>query len=974
VVVSRAAGCRIAVTLVFTLLGPSALALDPGRTVTQYRRDVWNTREGLPQSSVEAIAQTPDGYLWLGTQEGLARFDGIGFVVFDKANTPALRHNRVTALLADREARLWIGTEGGGVTRLEHRAFSTFGEAEGLPNPRIRAIAQDAGGTVWVASDGGLSRYQGGRFVVGLADPDLARQPVQALCAGRDGLWLGLRDGLARVRGDAADSPAASLPPGPVTALWEDGDGTLWLGTRHGLYVRRPGHAQVTRELASLPGPVVTAIRRDRDGSLWVGTESGAARMTAEGTSVLSTRQGLSNDQVLVLFEDREGNLWIGTQDGGLTRLADGKFATWSSTEGLAGDIVWPVFGDREGNVWIGTKTGGISRFRDGRFTSFSTAQGLSSNAVQSIAQTSDGALWIGTRGGGLNRFQDGRFTAYSTRQGLPSDSVNALLASRDGGLWVGTRGGGLSRFRDGAFTVWGPRDGLPDDTAHFFLESRDGALWIATNGGGLVRFQGGAFRAYTTRDGLSSDIVNVLHEDAGGTLWVGTFGGGLNRMRGERLVAYTTAQGLYDDAIFSILEDSGGRLWMSCNKGVFSVEKRELDELDRGAIKRLHSTAYGVEDGMKNRECNGANQPPAWRDRRGWLWFPTIEGVAVIDPERLRTNPVRPTVSLEQLVVDGQASDPRDELVLGPGPRNVEFHYAGPSFVVPSRVRYRYLLEGLDSEWLEAGPRRVAYYSRLPPGRFRFRVAAANDDGLWSEQPASLSFRVSPHLYQMPWFYAACTLALAGVVWSGDRWRGRRIRAREAALERLVEERTHELEEANSRLERLSALDPLTSVANRRRFDEMLDVEWRRGCRTGSPLSLVLLDLDYFKLFNDTKGHQAGDDCLRRVARVLAGALGRAGDLVARYGGEEFVALLPSMGPEDALAVAERLRASVEALRLPHAGSPVAPVVTLSAGVATVVPEERLSSAALVAAADGALYQAKREGRNRVVAGNVAS
>ena len=929
--------------------GP-AFGLDPGRAVTQYRHEAWNTREGLPQSSVEAIAQTADGYLWLGTQEGLARFDGVRITVFDKSNTRALRHNRVTALLSDREGGLWVGTEGGGIARLSDREWSVA--SAGLPNSRVRCLAEDAGGTVWAGTDEGLARRQGDGWATDPGWGPRLRGPISALLAGRGRLFVGLRDGLVSLKeGEARSEVARGLPAVPVRALWEDSDGTLWAGTARGLYVRKAHDAGFARAGVVLPGPVVTAVRRDRDGILWVGSElGGVVRVSGASTATLDARRGLSNDQVLGLFEDREGNLWVGTQDGGLNRLSDGKFTTFSSAEGLAGDIVWPVFGDREGNMWIGTKTGGLSRFRDGRFTTFSTKQGLSSNAVQSIAQTADGALWIGTRGGGLNRLRNGSVTVYTTRQGLLDDSVSALLAAHDGGLWIGTRGGGLGRFKDGSFTRWTRRDGLPDDTVHFLLEDRDGALWIATNGGGLVRFLDGRFRVFDSRDGLMAEIVNVIHEDAAGTLWVGTFGGGLYRLRNGRFSAYTTAEGLYDDAIFSILEDARGRLWMSCNKGIFRVDKRELDALDRKTIARLAPVVYGVEDGMKNREGNGANQPPAWRDREGRLWFPTIEGVAVVDPEHLRGNPWPPPVNLEQIVVDGRSVAPKDGLTLAPGAHDLEFHFAAPSFVAPTRVRYRYMLDGLEKEWVDGGARRAAYYSRLPPGRFRFRVAAANDEGVWNEQGATLSFRLRPRLYETPWFFAACGLALAGVVWGGDRLRARRVRTREEALERLVEERTRALAEANLRLERLSSQDGLTGVANRRRFDEVLD-------------------LDYFKDFNDTNGHLAGDERLRQVAEALSRTVGRAGDLVARYGGEEFVVLLPGMAAEDAAALAERLRSGIEALGLVHNASPVSRVVTLSAGVATAHPEERTSPAALVAAADGALYRAKKEGRNRVVA-----
>lgn len=957
---------RLAAMLTFLAIASPAAALDPRLALTQYRRDTWTTREGLPQSSVEAIAQTPDGYLWLGTQEGLARFDGLRFSVYDKANTPSLHHNRVTALLADRDGSLWIGTEGGGVTRY---AGGVFDHVEGLPNLRVRALAQDAGGTVWAGTDGGLARFQGAAFVPGIAAERLDQRAVTALGLGHDGLWVGLHDGLVQVgAAGSVTTLTGGAPNGGVTALWEDADRTLWLGSLQGVFVRRPGAAAVASYPVPLANPHVTTIVRDRAATLWIGTDGGATRVTDRGAAVASPEDGFTSDRILQVFEDREGSILIGTQDGGLTRLAAGKFTAWSAAEGLAGDIAWPVFGTRDGSLWIGTKTGGVSRLRDGRFETLSTKQGLSADAVQSLAEGPDGSLWIGTRGGGLNRLQAGRVTKFGARQGITSDSVSALLADRGGRLWVGTRNGGLCQLADERCVPWGADSvALGTSAIHAIVESRDGSLWVATNGGGLVHLKDGAKRVYKMRDGLSSDIVNIVHEDADGTLWVGTYGGGLNRMRGDRFTAYTTTQGLYDDAIFSILEDSQGRLWMSCNKGVFRVDKKELDDLDRGVVPRLHPVAYGVEDGMKNRECNGANFPPAWKDRDGRLWFPTIEGVASVDPEHLPVNTAALAVNLEQVVVDGRSEAPRDGLVLPPGARNVEFHYAAPSFVVPGRVRYRYRLEGLDPEWVDAGARRVAYYSRLPPGRFRFRVAAANEDGIWNEEGASLALRLTPRVYQTPWFAAACAMVLGAAVWSGDRIRTRRRAAREAALERLVEQRTHDLAEANLRLERLSALDGLTGVANRRRFDDVLSVEWRRGCRSGEPLSLILMDLDFFKPFNDTNGHLAGDEALRQVAGYLSGTLGRAGDLVARFGGEEFVALLPGVASAEAAALAERLRAGVFALSLPHNASAVANVVTLSAGVATVVPQESEPPQTLVATADAALYKAKRDGRNVV-------
>ena len=730
-----------------------------------------------------------------------------------------------------------------------------------------------------------------------------------------------------------------------------------------------PGSVRAYTARDGLPGAPVKDIRRDKDGILWIGTEnSGLVRQRGERFEAFTTREGLSNNLVQKVLEDREGNLWVGTQDGGLNRLSEGKFITWTAREGLAADIVWPVLGDRQGNLWIGTSNGGLSRFRDGRFVNFTTRNGLSSNAVQSLAQDAEGAIWVGTRGGGLNRLKDGKWKRFSTRNGLPSDSVSALQADRDGRLWIGMRDGGLAWMDRGRIVPVGGQS-LQRETIHFIHQDRKGDMWIATNGRGLVRYSGGAFTSYTTKEGLSSDIVNVVHEDGDGALWVGTFGGGLNRLREGRIDTWTTAEGLFDDAIFQILEDGQGNLWMSCNKGVFRVGKMELDEVARGARRTLQPVAYGQLDGMRDRECNGANQPPGWRMPDGRLYFPTIKGLVTIDPERIHTNKIPPPVVLEQVRVNGEPVPLSASVEFAPDRESFEFHYTAPSLSVPERVRFRYKLEGLDRDWVEAGSRRVAYYTRIPPDRYRFVVTAANEDGVWNEGGVSVAFRLQPHFWRTAWFFALTAVALGATGLFGYRLRVRQLHKREELLVRQVEERTRQLEEANRTLERLSQLDGLTGVANRRRFDDALDAEWRRGCRTGAPLSLVLLDIDAFKAFNDTYGHLRGDECLRQVAAALAGALGRAGDLVARYGGEEFAALLSGVDGQEAAVVAERLRANVQALRVPHGASPAAGVVTISGGVATLTPTERGVPAALVAAADQALYEAKRRGRNRVVA-----
>ncbi len=950
-----------------------AAGLDPRRALTQFRHQAWHTRDGLPQSSVEALAQTSDGYLWVGTQEGVARYDGQRFTVFDKASTRVLRHNRIVALYADTRGWLWIGTDGGGLARYADGVFSAYARDSDVPSERVRSIAEDATGRVWVGTEGGLvgfdrERRQGPVLLAGESIEALARDVS-------GGLLIGSASGLHRLRSDGRlEELALGAGRGPVLALWADRDGGVWIGRGRTLLHWSAGETpRAWGEREGLPGRAVKALRRDRDGALWLGTEGGGLlRFDGRRFERFSQAEGLLSDHVLALLEDREGHLWAGVQDGGLHQFAAAPFVPWTTREGLAGDVVWPVLGDRQGGVWIGTSSAGLDRLADGRVTHYGARQGLPSPAVQALALERDGALWVGTRGGGLLRLENGRVTRrLTTADGLPGESVSAVLPASDGTLWIGLRGdAGLARLVAGRLRVFGPADGLPRTSVHGLLESRDGSIWIATDGNGAYHFAGGALRAYTTRDGLSSDLVNTFYEEPDGTLWIGTYGGGLNRLRAGRISSYTTSEGLYDDAVFAIVDDQRGHLFVSCNKGVVRLAKADFEAFDRGALR---PTVFDTRDGMRNRECNGANQPPAWRAADGTLWFPTIAGVVQVDPRRLAARPGPTNVLVEQWSIDGRAATPRDGAQLGPGVSRIEIRYSAPTFDVPDRVRFRHRLQGFDHDWIDAGAERVAHYGHLPAGTYRFEVMAAGADGNFGPQGASLTFVLRPHAFESPWFHALAALGVMALLGGAYRLRVRRLAHRARRLEQVVDERTRELAEANRRLERLSTLDGLTSIGNRRLFDERLDLEWRRACRLRAPLALALIDVDAFKAYNDGYGHPAGDEVLKRVAQSLAQGLTRAGDFAARYGGEEFAVLLPHTDVDEARRVAERLRARVEALDVPHAHSSVGPRVTVSVGVAGLVPSEQLAPGHLVAAADRCLYEAKRAGRNRTVAGSGA-
>lgn len=800
--------------LILFVVSGTALALDPSRAVTQYDTKTWFAKDGLPQNSVNAIRQTPDGYLWFGTEEGLARFDGAQFTTFDR-NTRSLVHRYVMAVTADTSGGLWIGTLSGGLTRYGDGRFTQHGRKLGEANDGVRSLHDDGRGGLWVGTiGGGLHLVRDGHRTSYTRREGLSSDIVRAIVSdGENGVWLGTAEGLNRFRNGTIETFTTKdgIADDAVMAIHRDRRGAVWIGTLGGLTRYENGRFTSFHKADGLPHDSVYALFDDRAGNLWIGTEGGLCRFSDGKFATLTARDGLSGDRIRSIFEDREGSLWVGTFGGGLTRLQDGKFITVTTREGLAHDAVGPLLQDREGAIWIGTMGGGVTRLKDGRAVSYTTRDGLASDLIQSLAEDHTGALWIGTFGGGLSRYRDGAFTTYTQRDGLAANVVMTLAEDREGSLWIGTGGGGLNRFKDGVFTRFTTAEGLAHDVVRWLSVDREGVLWISTMGG-LSRFENGRFTNFSTQNGLSLDLVGPVHQDTRGTHWIGTLGAGLLRYKNGVFTPITARDGLFDDSVYSIIEDAKGYFWMSCNHGVFRVSRKELDDFAEGRIGSVTSLAFGEADGMKSRECNG-NSPAAFLAQDGRIWFATLRGAATIDPQHIPFNSVPPPVLIERVLADQHPIAMADGALVPPGKGALEFHFTAPSYQAPERVSFRYRLEGFDKDWIDAGTRRVAYYTNLPPGRYAFRVAACNNDGVWNEHGAATAIRLEPHFYQTYWFYG---LSAAAVLFLGGWWhrsRVRRLKLRARALRSLVNERTQaqqalavshqQLEEALGNLQR---------------------------------------------------------------------------------------------------------------------------------------------------------------------------
>jgi streptogramin lyase len=597
-----------------------------------------------------------------------------------------------------------------------------------------------------------------------------------------------------------------------VRPICTDRAGNIWIGTDGGgLYRVRDGVVTPFGAAEGLPNRFIRALLPDKEGNLWIGTDGGGVYRFRDGKfSPFSTRQGLSNDFTMSLFEDREGSLWIGTSGGGLNRLRDGAFTNLTTKDGLESDVVRAVMEDSKGRLWIATTGGGLTRIGDGDPFTYRAENGLASDLVFSIHEDQAGRIWAGTDGAGVTVIDGDRLRTYTTKDGLASDRVRTICGDREGNIWLGTTNG-LSRFDGRGFHSYTLASGLPGTSIRALLPAAGGGVWIGADGGGFSLLLNDKFKTWKPADGLSSPRIFALHEDSRGVLWIGTSGGGLNRLANGKLTSIRSKDGLFDDVVFTILEDLFGSLWMTCNKGVFRVSRQELDDFAEGKLHNVRSIAYGTADGMKSAECNGGS-PGGFRSRDGRLLFPTILGLAAIDSSRIPVNTLPPPVRIEELVVDKEQLSPDPQLRIAPGKEQFEFHYTALSLLVPSRVRFRYKLEGLDRSWIEAGSRRTAYYTNLAPGDYTFRVMACNNDGIWNEKGASIAFTLEPFFYQTRWFTALC-VGLAGLTAAGIfRLRLQGLENKRRELERLVtdrtsllQERTEELQRAQEQLEKLS-------------------------------------------------------------------------------------------------------------------------------------------------------------------------
>jgi diguanylate cyclase (GGDEF)-like protein len=955
-------------------VGLPAQALQPDKRFQDYVTANWSLEQGLPQLSVTALAQDATGYVWMGTQAGLARFDGIQFTTFDGHAWPGLNSGDIRALLPEPDGRLWIGTAQGLAVR-EHAAFRQFDPRPAPDGPfEVTALARDRQGRVLVASSQGVYRVEGDHLT---RLPGLEK-PATALLSEADALWVG---GIGRVQQIDAQGQARELPlPGPATmasvhVLLRAQD-RLWAGTTAGLYVLQAGRWQLYTDDPLLRRAPVDAMLLDRDDNLWVGVADHLLRL--RNGQVVERITGNTLFAPRSLMQDREGNLWLGTVMSGATRVWDGATRRFSSGDGLADPLLWSVAPGHQGQVWVGTNDG-VALFDQGRFRTLLTGRQLPHPAAYSLLVENDRA-WIGTRAG-MAVLRNGVLERPPVLAPLNGAQINGMLRDGQGSLWFATTDG-LFGLQGNLLTRYGIEQGLADPRVRVLASASDGRLLVGTYTG-LYELRDGQLRAMGRDTGFPADThVTAIYELPDRQLLVGNLSREtLLLFDGRRWIELDQDRGVPANPVFAIDSDGHGQLWIGGLRGIYRFPLADIARVQASPtaslqVQQLLNERGDRHGGQKGDCCNGAGNARGFI-RDGAFWLPTRDGLVAMDTEHAHGNPVPPTPRVERVQVQGQWREVEagGDWTLPAQARDLRFAFTALSFQAPEHTDIRYRLRGYDAQWLtlENINQRSVNYTNLPAGRYTFEVLGVNNSGVQSATPAQLAFQIHPFFYEQLWFRVAAALAVLLLIALGYGWLSRRYARQRAVLEALVQQRTRDLQDANERLEALTVTDPLTGLHNRRYlgrqipldlafYDRDIGVDMQRDA-----LMFGLLDLDHFKRINDTFGHDAGDRVLQQVAQCLR-ELTRMGDYVVRWGGEEFLLVFRPMPRAQLQALGDRVCRSI-AQKPFDLGDGQTLQVTVSLGLMEYPPfpdaPRLLGWEQMVALADRALYHVKSHGRN---------
>ena len=977
---------------------------------------VLTSRDGLPQDTVKSVLQTRDGYVWTATQDGVARFDGTEFTVFDTRDCPGLATNNINQLLEDSSGDLWAAGYGG-VSRIRGVSATDFTPTEEINTGNLVSLKLDVKGRVWALQDGRIYRFDGNKLQLvtdtrdylngdslsawaldtdGSIDIGTVRGAVIQIRHGQahhfrvdqslngsaavnsllsypsETVWVGTNKGLFVLSHDQLLPFGNPHSVGVPTEVVQDHARTIWVLCGQNLYSIAKGKLVPADDLKGIP---VASISINTGGELVCLYGNNGVDHSTYSNFVVNTgtlfigekgTDGLSGF-VRCAIRDREGNLWVGT-DRGLNCIRDRDCHTFTLADGLPSLPIRSIFSDLGGHIFVSSENSGLYSYSFGASGKFSpVATGIKS--ITSVVETEQGQVLILSNHKVYQRFGS-QVRNVDKQYGIAqSEIVTSMFDSNHGDTWFATLNRFIHKGDAGLSEVKIPGAGV---WTYNCSVDRIGRFWASTSRG-LYCVDSTGLHLYGPKDGVSGVIITSIYMDSSGTMWFGHWGGGLTRFKDGKFGQIGVRQGLYSDGDYQITEDAKRNLWIGSSKGIFEVSLAELNDAIDGKIASVHCFPYGPADGASGAQCFTDGSAPCIMPGDGTLWFSGLRGLVRIDPDNIVVSPS--PVLIERAFIEGKNYTGMNSVKVQPGNGSVQFQFAALDYRDPGHLHFQYRLDGFDTAWTETDNARYASYTNLPPGHYRFVVKVTNSDSLWSNS-TSMEFTLRPRYYQT-WLFKILVVVLSlSLVIGYASFRIQRLRRHNNMLQRLTDQledqndelvasqnevmaAQHALEEANARLFAQASTDALTGITNRRIFIENLDEEWRVGNNVGAPLSLLMIDVDNFKTYNDTFGHPAGDEVLRNVAKILQ-ASARGSDVVARYGGEEFVVILRNTNEHIAATVAERFRQSISK------GDWTKRPITVSIGAATRT-DAQASPSALISSADIALYHSKEHGRNRV-------
>ncbi len=780
--------------------------LDPDKLITQYIKTSWTSADGLLSDTVVDLMQDKNGFILIGTYDGLVKFDGIKFETVNKYTNTEFNSVSARVLLEDRNGDLWVGTNGDGLAYFHNKKVKMIKIKDGLPDESIRSLCEDREGRIWIGTTKGICFYKNGK-IKRIGNKILNNNLIEFISCDRNGtVWTATPEkGLLKFDGNDFISydDYKELKERTFMDLFNDSDGSFWFATKEsGVISLKDGNLKFYNKSNGFEADKVNSIFKDDTGAMWFATDSGVIRIHKGKISVYNESSGLVNNIVEKKIQDREGNIWLATGRGGIEKLSAGKFLNITSANGLAHDTVNCVAQDKNGDIWIGTDSGLSIWSRNTILKNYITEY-FNNLRIRNIYKDNNDAMWVSTYSDkGCVRFKDGIFKNYSEKGGLSGNRVRVTFQDSLGRIWIGTTNG-LNLIRtDGSIKTYKRSDGLSNDYIMCIYENIDNNIWVGTDGGGInILDENGRFAPFSAKDGLSGNVVFKIYKDKSGIVWIST-GSGVSRYDNGRITNFNVGNGLLNDSVFELLEDSRGKFWMTTSKGVFYVNKFDMNSYSKGNENKLKVVAYDKSDGLSS-----GVTATSWSaiDSTGKIWFSTLNGTAVIDPSNIILNTYPPLISIKEVLLDSSKVSATDkEVVVNPDNRRITINFTALSFSVPEKVLFRYKLDGFDKDFSEPTTLRSATYTNISPGKYKFKIKAANNDGIWTTEDAQIIIIQKPKFYQNIWFYIFLFIVIALSIYLIYRMRVKHLRMRQEELEGLVKMRTEDLVKEKEKSEEL--------------------------------------------------------------------------------------------------------------------------------------------------------------------------